>query len=327
MEKEKKVAEAPGVEEPEAAAEVVVEESLIDNRRAEIEKLVITENETIPEPEVDSETLPKEEKKEEIKVAEDDPLERIKKSVQKRIDKVVAQKKSVEEELAETKAELTRLKASPKSPETVPDKKEDGKEPTPEQVESYIIKMREEGNVKEEIAATRYLIKLEKELALKEVRDEQIKTQKESEAKNSKELADWTDLSKDYLAYDETGKLDAKSDLNLSNQNGLLYKTALALYNDKELHADFYDNPNVMQGFRRAVADAYREIHQQGLLKQTPKGTQIVTEKRTPRQALAEPNADSPEESPSPNINSNSLSDAEKVREEIKARNKNRFKR
>jgi len=76
-------------------------------------------------------------------------------------------------------------------------------------------------------------------------------------------------------------------------------------------------------GFRRAVADAYREIHRQGLIK-TPKGEVVIPERKETRAVLADPSTDSSEEVAQPN-NSNSLSDAEKVREEIKARNKNRF--
>jgi len=312
MVEETKVPEVPVAEvKPETPAE-----SLIDNRRAEIEKLVIAENESSP---VQTEVVPVVEKTEEPSkddaVVSDDPIERMKKSVQKRIDKVIAKSKSVEEELAETKAELERLKNGTKTPETTPTTKDDAP-PTVEQIEAYIIKMREEGNVKEEIAATRYLIKVEKDMAIKEVKESQTKSFKEAEAQKSKQLNDWTMLSKDY----ET--TNPKDELNLSNQNGILYKTALALYNDKELHKDFYDNSDVIMGFRRAVADAYREIHRQGLIK-TPKGEVVIPERKT-RAVLADPSTDSSEEVAQPN-NSNSLSDAEKVREEIKARNKNRF--
>lgn len=314
MEKEIEAPEAPVV-----IHEATADEPLIDNRRAEIEKLVIAENETIPQLESEPAELPvKETPKEEAKVEESDPLEKIKKSVQKRIDKVVAQKKSVEEELAETKAELERLKASPKTEKTLP---EDTTPPTPEQVEAYIAQMQEEGKHKEAAAAIRYLVKLEKEEALKSVREEQNKAQKESDSQKEKQLSDWTDLQKDYLVYTEDGKIDSRSELNLSNQKGLLYTTALALYNDKELHSKFYDDQNVIQGFRRAVSDAYREIHQQGLI--APKGEKVIP--RNPRAALAEPDTEVAEETP-PTF-SNSLSDAEKVREEIRARNKNRFKR
>ena len=314
MIEETKVPEAP-VEEvkPEAT---VVDEPLIDNRRAEVEKLVMADN-GVPAEQAPVEAPEVEEKKEEPSVdaeeVSDDPIERMKKAVQKRIDKVIAKSKSVEEKLADAEAELARLRATPEAPKETPTTKDDAP-PTIEQIEGYIIKMREEGNVKEEIAATRYLIKVEKELAIKEFQDTQTKTVKETEAQKSKQLKDWTMLSKDY----ET--TDPKDEMNLNNQNGLLYKTALSLFNDKELHADHYNNPDVIQGFRRAVADAYREIHQQGLIK-TPKG-EVVTEKKSLRAMLADPSTQSSEE-PTPPNNSNSLSDAEKVREEIRSRNKN----
>jgi len=321
MTDELKAPEAPVVI-PEAPAD----ESLIDNRRTEIEKLVITANNTFPEPEAPEtpEPLKAEEKKEEPKAEVSDPVERIKNSVQKRIDKVIAQKKTVEEENAELRAELERLKANSKPTETSTPK--DDTPPTPEQVEAYIAKMQEEGNHKEAAAAIRYLVKLEKEEALKKVKDEQDKAQKEAEAQKVKIDADMKALANDYVVYDEKGQPDINSDLTLANQKGLLFKTAISLYNDKELHRDFYNDPDVVSGFRRAVADAYREIHQQGLINKTPKGETVITEKRTPRVALADPSAEVIEETPAQS-NSNSLSDAEKVREEIRARNKNRFLR
>lgn len=317
MPDEPKVAEVPVPEKVETPAD----ESLIDNRRTAVENQVIAANETYPEPEeVPEELVEKPITKEEPEVEEPDQITKIKQSVQKRIDKVVAKQKSAEEKLAEVEAELARLKASPNTAIATP---KDDTPPTPEQVEAYILKMREEGNAKEEIAATRYLIKLEKEIAIKEVRDEQEKASKEAKAREAQELSDWTSLQKDYVVYTRDGKVDAKADLNLSNQSGLLYKTALALYQDKELHAEYYNDPNTIMGFRRAVADAYREIHQQGLIK-TPKGEPVMIEKRTPRQVLAEPEAESAEE-PAQSTQVASLSDAEKVREEIKARKKNRF--
>lgn len=314
MSEETKVPEVPVVEIPKP--ETTADESLIESRRSQIESLVIAENETIPELEAPEEVAKEEPKKEEPKV-EDDPIKKIKESVQKRIDKVVAKQKSAEEKLAEAEAEIERLRAerlNPKTPDATTPK--DDTPPTPDQVEAYIAKMSEEGNHKEVAAATRYLIKLEKEIALKEVQETQTKAQKEAETQKASQLKDWTDLSMDYE--------DSNPDMNLANQEGTLYKTALALYNDKELHANHYNDPNVIRGFRRAVADAYREIHQQGLVK-TPKGETIIQEKRTPRLSLADPSAVETEEVPS-HANS-SLSDAEKVREEIKARNKNRFNR
>lgn len=317
MEEKEVVPEAPVAETPKATE---VEESLIENRRASIEDLVITQNETFPEPEAPEapkDEKPKEKKEEKVEERAEDPLDRIKKSVQKRIDKVVAQKKSAEEELAEARAEIERLKS--RTPE-VPSTPKDDTPPTPEQVEAYIAKMQEEGNWKEAAAATRYLVKLEKEMALKEIRETETKAQKEAEAKKARTDAELKALANDYVVYDESGNPDPKNDMTLANKNGLLYKTAIGLYNDAELHKDFYNDENVVNGFRRAVADAYREIHQQNLIKNTPKGEIIP---RNPRQVLADPDAVAVEET-QPN-NSNSLSDAEKVREEIKFRNKNRF--
>lgn len=309
MIEEVKVPEVPVVEtKPETTEDV----SLIESRRSQIESLVISENETF-EPEVFEDA--KEKPKSEEPKVEDDPIKKIKESVQKRIDKVVAKQKSAEEKLAEAEAELGRLRSERLNPKQL-DTPKDDTPPTPDQVEAYIAKMSEEGNHKEVAAATRYLIKLEKEIALKEVQETQTKAQREAEAQKSQQLRDWTALSRDYE--------DSNPEMNLSNQKGLLYTTALSLYNDKELHADHYNDPNVINGFRRAVADAYREIVKQDLNK-TPKGEISIEPKRNPRMALAEPEAEVVEESAQ--SNSNSLSDAEKVREEIKSRNRNRFKR
>ena len=305
---------------PDQVVETTADETLIDNPRAAIEKQVITENETIPE-------VPKEESTESTQAAEavepkpeskEQPVsevDRIKQAVQKRIDKVVAKQKSAEEQLAEAHAEIARLKST--SPNIVV---KDDKEPTIEQVEAYIIKMAEEGNKKEEIAATRYLIKLEKESAIREVEERQGKTQREAQAKVDRENSALLELAKDYVVYDEKGQPDMKADLTLSNQKGKLFEIAMGLYNDPELHSQYYNDPDRAIGLRRAVADAYREIHQQGLLR-TPK-VEIETRRRP---VLADPDAvveDSTVQTPS-----HDLSDAEKVREEIKQRNRLRNSR
>lgn len=313
MEEEIKVSEAPAELTPEATGG----ESSADSRRAEIEKLVMESNDAPPEKTEDLEAGKEPKAEEKPAEVEEDPVEKIKKSVQKRIDKVVAQKKSVEEELAETKAELERLKSGQK-PQEVP---KDDTPPTPEQVEAYIAQMQEEGKWKEAAAATRYLVKLEKEIALKEVESAQEKTRKESEAVSNRQLQEWAELQRDYEVYTAGGAIDSKHDLTIANQNGLLYKTALALYNDKELHARKYNDSNVIQGFRRAAADAFREIHNKGLIK-TPKGESQVP--RTQRVALAEPGAEASEEISLP---AQSLSGPDMVREEIKNREKNRYVR
>lgn len=298
MTEETKVPDAP-----KAAVEAPI------NPREALENAIILENETFVEP-VAEEVKPDEKAPEKEEVSE---VERIKANVQKRIDKVVAQKKSAEEELAEARAEIARLKAT--KTEVVNDAP-----PTVEQVEAYIIKMREEGNVKEEIAAQRYLIKLEKEAAIKEVEARQIAQQTEAQKKAEAESKALVELAKDYISYDEKGQPDMKSDMTLANQKGKLFQTAMALYNDKELHSQYYNDPDRTLGFRRAVQDASRELHAQRLV--TPKVDGIQARRV---QVLADPEAVEVEETPQQS--SKPLSDAEIVREEIKSRNRMRNSR
>lgn len=295
------------------------DETLIYNPRAAIEAAVIAENDT-PDPVEDEPAI--EAKPDDVKPDEKVELsqvDKIKAAVQKRIDKVVAKEKTALERAEAAEAELARLKANPAQ---VIDKKDDTP-PTLEQVEAYIIKMAEEGNKKEEIAATRYLIKLEKEAAIKEVEDRQTKIKLEGEQRVQRENDALLDLAKDYIVYDEKGQVDMKSDMTLANQKGKLFEATMALYNDPELHKLFYNDPDRANGLRRATADAYRELHQQGLVK-TPKDSGLET-KRVPRQVLADPDAVEIEDTPNPSPTL--LSDAEKVREEIKARSALRSRR
>lgn len=311
MEEDVKVSETPKVSD----------EVLIENVRATVENAVIKENDTPNVIEVDEEA----EKPQVIKeAAEETPqiseVDRIKQAVQKRIDKVVAKQKSAEEQLAEAQAEIARLKSNSQHADT-PSPKDGTAQPTIEQVEAYILKMREEGNAKEEIAATRYLIKLEKDSAIKAVQDEQTKLKQEAEAKVKRENDALLELAKDYVEYDGTGQVDMKSDLTLANQKGKLFQTTMALYNDPELRKLFYSDSDRPAALRRATADAFRELHQQGLIGKTPKVD--VVDRR--RQVLADPDSVSEEVPSQPN--SNLLSDADKVREEIKNRNKLRNSR
>jgi hypothetical protein len=179
--------EATKVTETPVTSEVSGSESIIESKRTAIEALVMAENANVTEETVVAPT--------EVKVPDEvtteessDPVERIKKSVQKRINKVVAEKKSAEEELAEARAEIERLKATkPEAPKET-ESPSDDKAVTPEQVEAYIAKMSEEGNHKEVAAATRFLIKLEKELALKEIEDRNQKVSQAEQAKKDKQL-------------------------------------------------------------------------------------------------------------------------------------------
>jgi len=302
---------------------VSADESLIDNPRAAVENAIITKNET-PDAQEDVEDVPPAKVQEKAEEAPQlSEVDRIKQAVQKRIDKVVAKQKSAEEQLAEANAEIARLRSNP-----VPSEKptpKDNTPPTVEQVEAYILKMREEGNAKEEIAATRYLIKLEKEAAIKEVQEEQSRIKQEGEARLQRENAALLDLAKDYIVYDDKGQVDMKHDLTLANQKGKLFEVTMALYNDPELHKLYYNDPDRASALRRATADAYREIHQQGIIK-TPKETGIETV-RNQRMSLAEPDATDTDETPQQSTSGNLLSDADKVREEIKNRNKLRNSR
>lgn len=310
MEDEAEVFETPKVSK---------EAQLIENPRAEMESAIITENETpVKVLEESIESKPEDESPEpKTELKESTEVERIKASVQKRINQVVAQKKSAEEQLADAQAEIAHLKANPTQ-----EVKKDGAPPTFEQVEAYIIQMREEGNVKGEIAATRYLVKLEKEAAIKEVEDRQNKIRQEGEQRIQRENQALLDLAKDYIIYDDKGQVNMKDDLTLANQKGKLFVTSMALYNDPELHKLYYNDPDRAMGLRRAVQDANRELHAQGLIK-APKddGDKIVR-----RQVLADPDAVEVEESPTQS-SFNLLSDAEKVREEFKQRNRLRNSR
>ena len=254
MTDEVKVPETPKVSADEAP--------LFVNPREVIENQVIAENETAPEQTTD-EVAPAPEVKEPVVPAEESEVDRIKKSVQKRIDKVVAKQKSAEEKLAEAEAELALLRSKPQSAETPTPK--DNAPPTPEQVEAYIVKCREEGDVVNEVKATRYLIQLEKEQAIKEIEGKQKKVLTEATEKANQENQQLIDLAKDYVVLNDKGEADMKSDLTLANQNGKLFKVAMGLYNDPELRSQYYNDPNRAYALRRAVADAYRELHQKGM--------------------------------------------------------------
>lgn len=318
MSEDPKVSETPKVSDA---------EPFLENRRQVIEKQVILENETFPEPELIPEETPlkEEPKKEEAKIDEkvsDDPVERIKQSTQKRINKAIAKQKTAEDKLAEAEAELARLKSAPKQPDPI-EKKDDGKPPTLEQVKAYIVQMRQEGKIDEEIAALDYLVELKKSQAVKEVEERQTKSQSEAQRQNQ----DMKILANDYVVLNEKGEPDIKNDMTLANQQGLLFKLSLDYFNDPARHKDRYDNSNVVEGFRRAVADAYRDIQEHYRdSKKTPKEDLVIEPRRNPRLALAEPEAEAGDDTPSQS-NSNLLSDAEKARAEINFRNKNRYVR
>jgi hypothetical protein len=254
----------------------------------------------------------------------EDVSTRIKERIQKRIDKEVAKRKTLEEQLAETQAELASLRNNVEKPKGESDKKA---EPTDAEIMVALKKAREEGDVEFELQIIDYKTKRE----ANRIADERIaKIQDEEKRKQEatqRQFNDWNNLQKDYSIYDDNGKVDMSHPLNLANQNGLLYKTALSLYQDPELKKDFYADPDQIAGFRRAVADAHKELLMQGIYKSKPKEVIEVTPKqpKRPVQVLGDPDASGGEDNTQ--APSNDLSDTEKVRLEIKNRRKNLYVR
>ena len=82
-------------------------------------------------------------------VVEDDDV-KLKESIQKRINKEVAKRKTLEEQLAEKEAEIERLRRNPEAKTDTPQA-----EPTIEQCEAYIIHCRENGDVKNSLLRRR----------------------------------------------------------------------------------------------------------------------------------------------------------------------------
>lgn len=316
----KEVAETPQTSPDDQAVSV----------RSEIEKSVIEENAKLPEPEVEepseteekkSEETPKETPRSETETKED-PVDRIKKSVQKRIDKEVAKRKTLEEQLAEKEAELESLRKSGQETKSPTDTK---REPTDAEIQAALKKAREDGDVDFEVQILNYAI----ERKANQIADARVKAIEERNssqtAKQKKQQEDWIALNNDYLVRDESGQVDTNHPLSLTNQKGILYTTALSLYQDKELRSELYNDPDTIQGFRRAVADAYREIMQQGLYKPVKKEVAVEIPQRKPTQQLAEPSTEGDEDTQTKPVTQ--MSDADKVREEIRARQNYRKKR
>lgn len=313
-----------GVPLPEASHEAM-------NVREAIEAAVIAKNEEMPTSvevleETEAAPVPvKEEAKVEPKREESpDPIERIRKETQKRIDKLTARSKSAEEELNELRAENERLKQLAQAPkeEQKKDKGTEKAEPTIEQCEAALEKAIADGDSKFAAQITSYMTKLvarqEREAAEKAFNE---RNTKQTEAQK-KELADWTLLCKDYEPVTSDGKVDVNHPLNLANQNSMLYRGAMELYTNPQFN-NRYAGYDKVTGFRLATNDAHRIIMEQGLYKPVqPAAAKIVTRQN---QILAEPDAEGGDEAPSQTTEA--LSDADKVREEINQRNKMRQSR
>lgn len=264
----------------------------------------------IEDDEVEEET--KEETKEE---PEEEPAKEPEKEETKGKDPIESMK-------AKMKGKEEEIKEAPE-----PAKKSD--EPSIDQIYSYIDKMDEtiwsddashEEKVEaraEKRRAERYLIKREREDAIRSIQEENTRRYEESK-QQQKEL---NDLISDYSTK------DIDSPYNLSNTNSKLYQTALALYQDKELNEKYYSDKNKISGFRRAVSDAFRELktlEDKGELKvsKAKKEPTNKTERNDRiRSELGSPGAESAEEVSDVSTKA-PLTDTEKVKQEIRERNK-----
>lgn len=304
------------------------------NPREALEAMVMAKNEEVRPFESDETEAPVAPKKEEASVEPtqeelSNPTERVKSEMLKRINKLTARTKSAEEELAELRAENERLKRvetkTEAKAEVKESKPEEKRDPTDAEIDAAYEKALSEGDHKFAAQIARYLAeRTANRIADERIKQVESKTALQSEAQK-KQLNDWVTLCRDYEPTTEDGKVDMKHPLNLSNQNGLLYKTALDLFQDKDLKVK-YAGYDTMTGFRIAVNDAYREILEQGLYKPVRESAKVVSEpKQVRKPVLAEPDSDGADDS-APR-NENLMSDADKVREEIKDRQRNRFKR
>lgn len=315
------IAEPKPTPEPVNPREALEAEILAKN--AEIDEVESTETEATIEPAKDKAEV-------EPKLEESvNPAERIKADMLKRVNKLTARAKSAEEELAELRAENERLRKVGTEPKVEAKPVDKNAEPTMEQCEAALEKAFSEGDHKFAAQITKYMAELTAKSQRAEAEKAFAERNNQQTAAQKKELSDWVNLCNDFAPTDSEGKLDAKHPLNLSNQTGLLYKTALGLYQDKDLR-EKYAGYDKMTGFRLAVNDAHRGILEQGLYKPVANAKPVVEKpERSSKAVLAEPDASEGEEDTSQAVstNSNDMSDAEKARAEINFRTKNRYMR
>lgn len=294
------------------------------NRQIERDLMSITDEETpsdtkseeTPDAEAKTDDADKE-TKDENSDEELSETERIKQKMEKRINKEVGKRKTLEERLEEAEKEVARLKEERENPK---EEKEDSKnsEPTEQQVRQYMVKMREEGNVEEEMAALDYLFKIREEAAIKRVQEEQNKQQMSVQEENTK----YQKLVQDYTVYDDNDNIVMNDDLNLANQDSKLFKTAMSLYQDTALKERYSDSDKIT-GFRLAVSDAHQQLVQlerAGKIKlNSNKESTKITKEAKPRDIasqLASPDADGASDEQPPKKSGN-LSDVEKVKQEM----------
>lgn len=292
---------------------------------------------TLKEPEKQPEP-PAEPSDDEEPAGDEDVTEKLKAKIQKRINREFAKRKSAEEELAEAKQEIARLKQSAQKPSTAeeegePDEplkesKGEAKDPSDAQIKSALRKAREDGDVDFEMEIMDYIAK-------RNAKRERLEAMKEVTSNNSKALErkrQWSELVFDYTVFGEDGKESKDHPMNLNNQNSKLYKTAQALYRDKQLRTARYSRGSEMENLRRAVSDAYLELTRMG---ENEPSRSAPAEKLEPgksvkarqKAALTEPEQAAPDETEEAAAPSRSVTDTEKVEDEVTRRLKFRRER
>ena len=288
---------------------VEVEATPEQSRRFEVEEKIQKDRETFPEPVVEEVKV---EEKVADKVEAADPTKTVKDKVQKRIDKAVAKQKTAEEELAQVRAENEKLKSQIKPPaESEADVK---REPTDAEIRTALLKAKRDGDLEFEVQILEYMA----ERKAKKERAEAELTLSESRKKQAEQVEqfqkDWKNIELDYQS--------ENPEMNLSNPKSLLYRTAKALYEDKDLAKSVYSDPNRAHAMRLAVSDAFREIVENNLLpgnKETVEEVKPSETKLRKRAQLADPSSSVAEE-----IQTvvKDLSDTEKVLNDVKRRKK-----
>lgn len=315
------------VEIPQEITNVSPEISHGDDARKAIEEAAMVKNDEIPVNEEFDETeatpTPAKDKAEVEQTQEElsNPVDRIKKSVQKRIDKITAKTKSLEEQLAEKDAEIERLRSGEQKPkEEVTEKRE----PTMEECRKALAKAYADQDWDFAAQVTEYMADAKaKAQRVEAEKSYSENTTKQTEAQK-KQQNDWVALNRDYEVLDESGKPDQSNEMSLANQNGLLYKWALDYYKHPDLKSK-YSNSDTILGFRLAVNDAYKDIIEQGHYQPVKKVVQVTPKKINAKAQLAVPDAEGSDEAPV--VHSPIMSNAEKAREEIKYRMAHQNKR
>ncbi len=225
-------------EEKESESSEAESESATDEKTDESEETEETDEEESEESEETEESDSSEEESEEAEVKsteEKDVAAHVKTSMQKRIDKITAEKKTLEEKLEKAESEKTKTDSK--------------KEPvfTRDDLRSATKKFMDEGDSDGLFEVMEYMTKQESKALEKKYRDEQDRIQENVKAKNR----EWTSVVNHY-SNDEDPTLDIRK------TGSLLFKVAKQFFEDPELGPSYLLPGG--GGMQQAVADALAEI-------------------------------------------------------------------